>query len=218
MNPSGDVDLQTRLREAARHHTVMDVGSQRVARVYAEALLNSAAKRGQEEEILGELQSLVADVFPREPKLEEFLSSPAVAREVKAELLQSTFAPRASEAFANFLQVLNQHDRLDLLWEITSEYERLFNQRRRRIPVEVRSAAPLTDDQRAQVLSLIHEKLNLEPVLDEKVDPSLLGGLVVRVGNWVYDASVRNKLQQIKNELIARGSHEIQVGRDRFSH
>ena len=217
MNSSGD-ELQQKLREAARHHTVLDGGSQRVARVYAEALLRSAEKRQLDEEVLGELQGLVTEVYSREPGFSAFLASPAIARDRKSGLLEATFRGRVSEPFFNFLQVLNQHDRLGLLQEIALEFTRLYNERRHRVQVEVRTTQPLADEQRGQIAAMVRERLKLEPILEERIDPSLIGGLVVRVGNWVYDASVRNKLEQVKSQLIARGSHEIQVGRNRFSH
>ena len=58
----------------------------------------------------------------------------------------------------------------------------------------------------------------IEPLLEEKVEPELLGGLVVRIGDWVYDASVRTRLDEIRNQLIERSSHGIASGRDRFGH
>jgi len=59
---------------------------------------------------------------------------------------------------------------------------------------------------------------HVEPVLQETVDPDLLGGMVVRILDWVYDASVRARLQMLRNQLIERSSHGIQSGRDRFGH
>src|SRR5262249_56227312 len=83
--------------------------------------------------------------------------------------------------------------------------------------VEVRSAAPLDDDQRDRLRRELQETFHLEPLLETEVDPELLGGMLVRVGDWVYDASVRTQLETIRNQIIARSSHEIQSGRNRFS-
>jgi F-type H+-transporting ATPase subunit delta len=63
----------------------------------------------------------------------------------------------------------------------------------------------------------IREAFQLEPIVQSQVDPDLLGGVVVKVGDWLYDASVRSRLESIRNQLIAKGSHEIQSRRDRFS-
>jgi F-type H+-transporting ATPase subunit delta len=198
-------------------HPFADVASQRVARVYAEALLNAAEKHGQGDEVVGELDSLVRDLFRADPEFEAFLSSAAVSRDRKAQVLDAAFAHRASEVLANFLQVLNNHDRLELLRPILAEARELSNRRHGRVRVRVRSAVALPDDQRERLVQELRQVINREPLLETQVDPDLLGGLVVRVGDWLYDASVRTQIDTIRSELIARGSHEIQSGRDRFS-
>ena len=79
------------------------------------------------------------------------------------------------------------------------------------------SAVPLDDDVQARIRQEIHDDFNLEPVLILHVDPSLLGGLKVRIGDTVYDSTVRTRLNNLRNQLIERSSHEIQSRRDRFS-
>jgi F-type H+-transporting ATPase subunit delta len=196
---------------------IADVSTQRVARVYAEALLNAAEKQGQSEQVLESLDSLIRDVFPAEPQLEAFLQSSAVGRERKAQLIDKVFEGKASQVFVDFLKVLNQHERLDLLRPILTAAKELRDQRAKRIRVEVRSAVPLADAQTNRLREQLRQNLQLEPVLQTEVDPDLLGGVVVRVGDWLYDASVRARLDSIRNQLIERSSHEIQSGRDRFS-
>jgi F-type H+-transporting ATPase subunit delta len=73
--------------------------------------------------------------------------------------------------------------------------------------VTVTTAVPLPDDQRERLRQELREKYKKEPVLTTKVDPALLGGLVVKVGDWLYDASVRTRLTNIRKQLIERGSH-----------
>jgi F-type H+-transporting ATPase subunit delta len=196
-------------------HTA-DVGALRVAQVYAEALLNVAEKRGAVDDIFAELDTLVRDVFRTEPQFAEFLASGAVGRDKKAAVLRSVFEPRAGELFLNFLLVLNNHDRLGLLRPIRDAYRDLRDQRAHRMRVQVRSAAPLADDQRDRLRRELQETFHLEPILETYVDPDLLGGMQVRVGDWVYDASVRTRLETIRNQIMARSSYEIQSGRDRF--
>lgn len=194
-----------------------DVDAQRLARVYAESLLNAADKQGQSEQVLETLDSLIRDLFPQEPQLEAFLSSGAVGRERKAQVIDKVFESRASHLFVDFLKVLNQHERLDLLRPILIAAKEISDERAKRIRVEVRSAVPLVDEQTHRLRQQLRDALKLEPVLQTEVDPDLLGGVVVQVGDWLYDASVRAKLDSIRNQLIARSSHEIQSGRDRFS-
>jgi F-type H+-transporting ATPase subunit delta len=193
------------------------VGAQRIAQVYAEALLNAAGKKGQVDAVLDELDSVVRDVFGANPQFEAFLASGAIGRGQKAKALQAIFQGRASDLFLDFLMVLNHHERLDLLRAILAAARELYDQRMRRLRVLVRSATPLPDDQRDRLLHELRQTFHQEPVLQAQVDPDLLGGLMVRVGDWVYDTSVRTQLDTIRNQLIARSSYEIQSGRNRFS-
>ena len=196
---------------------VADVGAQRVARVYAEALLNAADTQGQANEIVEELDSLVRDLFKAYPELETFLSSGAIGRERKNQVFDKVFENRASPVLVDFLKVLNQHERLDLLRPILAAAKELQDERAKRLRVEVRSAVPLADDQANRLKQQLREALQLEPVLETAVDPELLGGVVVRVGDWLYDVSVRGRLESIRDQLVARSYYEIQSGRDRFS-
>ncbi len=203
--------------EASDFHPTADVGSQRVARVYAEALLNAADKQGQVDDVLDELATLTGEVFRKDPQFEAFLASGAIGRDRKAQVLRDLFEHRASSVFFNFLMVLNNHERLGLLRPIRAAYQELYDERARRIRVLVRTAVPLPDDQRARLRQELHDTFHLEPILETRVDPDLLGGMVVRVGDWLYDASVRTQIENLRNQLIARSSYEIQSGRNRFS-
>ncbi|HXG13271.1 MAG TPA: ATP synthase F1 subunit delta [Gemmataceae bacterium] len=220
MNPSGNPDgeqAQPALAEAARHRTVLDVSAQRIARVYAEALIGAAGSDEQANEVVEELGSLLHDVFPADPRFEAFLAAPAIGRRTKAEVLRKVFGGRASKLFLNFLLVLNDHERLDLLRGIYKAARDLLDERARRIRVQVRSAVPLADDQRERLAQELRQAFRLEPVLETRVDPELIGGMVVRVGDWLYDASVRTRLETLRKQLIERSSYEIQSRRDHFS-
>jgi F-type H+-transporting ATPase subunit delta len=202
---------------APLHPTVFDVGTQRVAKVYAEAILRAAEAQNQEDELYAELESLLNDVLPADPRLEAFLSSGAIGKHAKAEVIRTAFAGRASDLLINTLLVLNDHERLDLLRPIGAAYRQLRDQRAGRIRVVVRSAVPLPDDQRHRLLQQLRDTFHKEPLLETQVDQDLLGGMVVRVGDWLYDQSVRTQLETLRNQIIARSSYEIQSGRDRFS-
>ena len=81
-----------------------------------------------------------------------------------------------------------------------------------------RAAAPLTPEQEATLKADLHDTFQLEPILDVKIDPTLLGGMVVQVGDWRYDGSVRNRLEQLRNQLLVKSHDQIQSRRNRFSH
>jgi len=188
-----------------------------VARVYAEALLAAAGGAGQIDGVLEELESFIKDVFPAQPQFETYLNSLAIGRDRKEALLRSALGQKASPVFLQFLLVLNNHDRLDLLRPILAQCRILNDQRLHRVPVHVTSAVPIPPDQRQKLLAELRELMKNEPVLQEKVDPNLIGGLIIRVGDYLYDASVRTQIDTIRTQLIEKASHEIQSRRDRFS-
>jgi len=203
----------------AEHTSVeTDVSAQRIGSVYAEALLDAAQKKNQAAEVGDELDGLVLNVFRAHPDIEIFLGSPAIGRQARGAALKSVFAGRASDLLTNFLQVLNEHDRLGLLRVVRNEYHAELERRTNKQRVLVRSAIPLTDDERQRIIEGVRNRYHREPILDVVVDPDLLGGLTIRVGDEMIDASVRTRIETIGKQLIERSSHEIQTGRDRFSY
>jgi F-type H+-transporting ATPase subunit delta len=77
---------------------------------------------------------------------------------------------------------------------------------------------PLSDEQLERLKQAITQATGLDPVVAVRTDEELLGGMIVQVGDHVFDSSVRNRIETIRNQLLARSSYEIQTGRDRFSH
>jgi F-type H+-transporting ATPase subunit delta len=192
-------------------------GAARLARTYAEALLNVADKRDQADAVGEELHSLLNDVFRAAPRLEALLATPAIKRSTKEPLIRRAFEGKSSDLVLDFLLTLNKHDRLDLLRPIYFAYRDIRNVRVKRIRVVVRTVVPLTEEQQAELKRTVEGTTKLEPVLDMRIDPDLLGGMIVQVGDDVFDSSVRTRIETIRNQLLARSSYEIQTGRDRFS-
>lgn len=200
--------------EDAKQFKKVDVSAERIARVYAESLFNAA---GSEAESVGEeLHDLVFDLFKKLPDLFAFFSSGTIASGTKRDLIEKNFQGKASDTLINFLQILNNHSRLDLLPAIAADYRELVNEKSKRVQVFVTSAVALDDGQREALKKQLNELFQVEPMLVERIDPELLGGLIVRVGDWQFDGTVKARLNQLKNQLLERSSHEIQGGRDRF--
>jgi len=190
----------------------------RIPRTYAEALLEAAAAEGNVIEVATDYRDLVYEAFPATPGLEAYLGSTAVSRKVKDELIVGLLDGKATRLFVDFLRVLNQKERLGMLRVIGIACRTLLEERANRVRVLVESATELTDDQTAALTRTLAEVLQKTPVLVVRVRPELIGGLIVHVGDRVYDTSVRTKLQTLRNQLLARGTNEIQSRRDRFSH
>jgi F-type H+-transporting ATPase subunit delta len=193
-----------------------DVRSQEVARVYAEALLNAADKQGKVDSILEQLATLVHDLFQSQPLIEKFLASGAIKRHAKQEALQHAFDGITDPLLLDFLQVLNNHDRLGLLRAVWACYREKHDERARRMRVKVRAAAPLSAEQETRLKKELQDTFALEPILDIRIDENLLGGLIVQVGDWLFDGTVRSRLDRIRNQLMA-SSNYVQDRRDQFS-
>lgn len=198
-------------------HVLEDPSAKAVARVYAVAFLDAAASTGAEEP-LQELTALWDEVLAPRPEALRLLTSEATSRDDKLGMIERAVAPNASELLTNFLRVLARHERLNLLpvilTEAWKEHEARSNQKR----VTIRSAVELTADQMQQIQSRLESALPYHPVLQPVHDPSMVGGLMIQVGDTVFDGSLRTRLKNLQDRLRERYLHEIQSGRDRFSH
>jgi F-type H+-transporting ATPase subunit delta len=204
--------LQTRVKSVLEDPSVAAI-----ARVYAEGFLN-ALPAAQVDSTLEEFHSFVHDVLPSNPDFDRILAASMVGRDKKLALIDNVLKGRASELFVGFLSVLARHDRLDLMRNILHESQRLYEKRSGKRRVQVTSAQPLSEQVLARVQQRLAQTLPFIPIVEAAVDASLLGGLRIRVGDTVYDGSLRARLKQLRHRVHERSLHEIQSGRDRFSH
>jgi F0F1-type ATP synthase delta subunit len=142
-----------------------DVGAERLARVYAEALLAVADQDGQTREVLGEIDSLLDDVLKRDGRLAALFSGAAIGRNARRALLEKAFADRAGAIVYKFLMVLNEHERLDLLGPIRRALHDLDDERHHRVKVHVFTAVPLPDGYGGRIAEGVRRRFGLEPVL-----------------------------------------------------
>ena len=193
-----------------------DVNAEKIAEVYAEAYLNAVTgQSGSVDDAVAEFAAFI-NVLKSQPKLETVLASAMIATEEKVALLKKAIAKDASVLFWNFLQTLAKRNRLDLLLAIFSQAQILLNERQKRIPVTITTATEID----SQLFSALSEKLQTilggEPIIRSVIDPEVIGGLVVRVGDTVYDASVSTQLQNVCRQMIERSAQEIQNRRESF--
>ncbi len=197
--------------------TVINVAAQQVATVYAKALLGAAEKAGQGEAAVEELAA-VAEALSQFPKLEGVLSSALIDHEEKCQVLDRVFGPKVSPLVLDFLKVVSRHGRLNVLRPVAQQVGVLYDELRGRVRVDLQTATPLADVQSDHLTAALRTLLGGEPLVEPTVDPALIGGIVLRVGDTVYDGSVARQLRQVREQMITRSIHEIQSGRDRFRH
>ncbi|MEM1063193.1 MAG: ATP synthase F1 subunit delta [Planctomycetota bacterium] len=184
-----------------------------VAKVYAEAFLDAVA--GDDKQwAVDELNDFVEAFFDQNPEFESLLLGGGLSDEERSALLERAVLPRLSQLLANFVRVLDGRDRLGLIRTVAAEVTAIGDQLAGRTHVRLVSAQPLAEDQLAAIGERVGSAIGGTAVLDTEVDPALVGGLVIQVGDTVYDASIRTRLRQLRTSLRERASHEIQSGRD----
>ena len=198
-------------------HVLEDPGAQAIASLYARSFLE-AATANNVEDADGELTSFIEDVLIPNPDFRTILTSDSVGRDDKLSLIERALSPHCSEFFANFLKVLVRHGRAGLIEQIREVVKSVREEMAGQQRVSVQSAKPLSDSARAQICEQLKNKLGFDPILVESVDESLVGGLIIQVGDTVYDSSLRTRIKTLTGRLTERTLNEIQSGRDRFSH
>src|SRR3954467_3219340 len=173
-----------------------------LVRQYAEAFLNAATSEGAPEAALDDLDAIQREVLKEHPKFAQLLASAQVPAADKDRILLEVFGDRISGVLLRFLRVLNRHGRLTLASAVAREARQIWDRRHKRIPVQVRSAVPLDQGQQDALRGRVAAMISRPPVLQLTGDPSLVGGLIVQVGDEVFDPSVQNRLEKLRQRLI----------------
>ena len=191
--------------------TVLDapVVRSRLARVYAEAFLAAAVEQNQADELGAELNDVLRGILRPGSGAAAYFASPVVNRKVKMQVVAEAFAGNASDLLRGLLGVLTKNGRLGELRAIAATYGDLLDTRAGRVRATVTSAVPLTDAQLTTLTQSLAARLGKTPVLVAKVDADLLGGLVVQVGDQVFDTSVRTRLQTLRSQLMDQGTSYV---------
>jgi F-type H+-transporting ATPase subunit delta len=194
-----------------------DAGRQYLGSVYAKALFGAAEKAGETADVLEQLGALVDDVFPQLPKLEAALGSARVPLDGKERMLLGALGQGASQVLLNGLRVMARNGRLDCLRETLGFLRQLDNAARGRVEVELRTAAPVSNQLLEKVRQRLTAMLGSEVLLTARVQPELVGGLVVRVGDKLYDGSIASRLEQVRTHALETTAAAVRGALDRFA-
>ncbi|GAB6062648.1 F0F1 ATP synthase subunit delta [Deferrisoma palaeochoriense] len=174
----------------------------RIARRYAKALFELARDAGRAEEVGRELREIY-ELLSTNPELRATLLTPVLPRRVKAEVLAALLERLGpSDLVANFLRVLLEARKLPVLSDILEAYEALADEAAGRVRGEVLTALPLEPDEVEAIRTALAKRLEKEVQLSARQDPEILGGVVARVGNLVFDASLRTQLQRLRDSFL----------------
>lgn len=174
-----------------------------VADVYAAALFELATEAGTVDAVEAELAELVR-LCVEDPSFGAFTASIAIDADDRAVSLERMFRGRLSDVVLNTLQVMNSHGRLALLPALRRAFVLRIEDARGQIEVRATSAVELDARQREEVARLAEKLSRKKPLVEYTVDPSLIGGLVVQIGDFRLDNSVRRHLKVVRDRLLER--------------
>jgi F-type H+-transporting ATPase subunit delta len=170
-----------------------------IADVYARALFE-AAKEGDALDRVHEELDEFADALETDRNLQVFLFSPYFSSEEKKDGV-TRIVTDADERFVNFLELLAERHRMPALFRIRRAFDSMWAEENKLLPVTVISAVELDEGLVNDIGKRIEEQTGRQVELSSNVDPDVLGGLQVRVGSMVLDATVRNRLEQLRKQV-----------------
>jgi F-type H+-transporting ATPase subunit delta len=173
-----------------------------IARNYAEALFDLGERGGQTTRY-ADLIDAVAAAVETTPQVQAVLMSPRVPKAEKSRMLAAALRDAPKE-FVLFLQAIVKRGRQQLLREMATEYLALLDLKLNRLRAGVTLARPADEQTRKTIQDALSRQLRKEVIASFSVDPEILGGAVVRVGERIHDGSVRRRLTKLRRQLLAK--------------
>jgi|SRR6218665_1669977 len=171
----------------------------RAAIRYAKAILDTAISSGTAAKVNDDM-SLIITTVDSNAELKEFLSSPIIDSNSKMNVLVEVFASVQNETKSLF-RLLQENKRFEILSSIATQFNALFDEMNGIEVAKVTTAFPITPDLEAKVLDKIATISNKKVTVENIVDPSIIGGFILRIGDKQYNASVANRLQELRREF-----------------
>ena len=172
-----------------------------ISRVYAAALFERAAESGQLEERVAEVRALMP-LFGGEHRMRGFIESPRVDRKEKEKLLLDVFGPDVSADLRNLILLLLRRNRIFFTAEIFDAFIALYEEAKGQLRATVTTAKPLEDEEAARMAEILSKNVDREILLERDVDPELMGGAVLRYGDYIVDGSLRTRTRKMRESLL----------------
>ena len=167
---------------------------------YAKALFDFAGENNQIEEVYADLQ-LFARTLKDNRELQILLRSPVVEPRQKHKVFESIFNGRLHEITYHFLDLLLRKKREPALETICEEFKKLYNTAHNIKVVDILTAEPLGEELKSKILTLLKEQTNADIELNQFVDPEILGGFVIKMGDQFFDSSIISKFNKLRQEF-----------------
>ena len=202
----------THQTDGASPSSGVDIGTEHIAKVYARAIVEAAEAADCRREVIDELTALARDVLPQVPQAAAVFASPKVSIEAKQAIIDRLAAGRLRPTTTHALHVLARHGRLGLLTAVATAAARLADELAGIHEAVFTTAVPLEPAQQAQVAADVQRSLAIALRPTFVVDPTIVGGLMVRVGDTIYDQSVVTSLARLGDRLRQRNISALQTG------
>jgi ATP synthase F1 delta subunit len=170
-----------------------------IASVYARSLFE-VAKENDKLDVIHDQLDQFTDELAKNRELQVFFFSPYFSSAEKKDGIRKVLED-ADEHFVRFLELLAERHRLPVLFRIRREFDRLWAEENKRLPVTIRSAVELDEDTVQNIGKKIEEQTGRTIELTSSVDPDLIGGLQMQVGNMVFDSTIRSRLEKLRREV-----------------
>jgi F-type H+-transporting ATPase subunit delta len=173
-----------------------------VVRRYAAAFFNQEHRNGTLDQASTDLQA-VASTLVATPSLARIAAHPLISEAKKKDAFQVAFGKTLRPATLAFINLLADHRRLPLVADIKAEFDQMVRRERNIAAATAVSAVPLTDVQKADLEKALEKRTGKDIELTTEVDPMLMGGVLVRIGDTVIDGTVKGKIERLREQLIA---------------
>ncbi|MHB8840763.1 MAG: ATP synthase F1 subunit delta [Candidatus Aquicultor sp.] len=174
--------------------------AEQVAREYGQALFEAAQGKGELEKVAQEID-VVGELFA-DPEFEGFFQSIKISSEEKKSVFNKVFLQEVSVLTRNFFWVMFDNNRENLFNEMRNEFDMLLDEQSRRTVAKIVTAVPLDDELKAKMQNRLTETLKKEVILETTVDPSIYGGMLIYTNDQIIDASVKSRLNDLREKLI----------------
>jgi len=188
------------MSEDVKHSTVLDTGAEQLGSTYAQALLGAANHSGVTDQVIAQLGQLVDEYLAGSPQLAAAFSSLRIADKEKIRIIDRIFADEFHPVLVTFLKVMASRGRLGYIAAVRKAAEAIHDDMMGRVMATVKTAVPLDDALRSQITQTLGQVTNRQVRLQESVDPDLIGGMIIRIGDQVFDSSVANRLDKMARQ------------------
>lgn len=173
----------------------------RVADKYAATFLGLASEKKADDVVNEDMKSIAAAISSVS-QLSKFLSNPTVNPELKAKVIFAVFKDKLNKETVSYLEFLVKKNRIDIVHDVALSFTRLRDEKLGLMDVKVSSVVALTDAQQKEINQYLEQKFNKKITLHGVIDENVLGGFVAEVGDTIIDASLKNKLRNVKSKLL----------------